>query len=192
MVSSIDVNKGEIKKSAKYKWQLGHCLGKGTCSVVVEAVGTFYSRSICRHSPPRVLKGAVKIFKQGHQFEQAATNEIEILEYLNRQQESPYKHYIGELQVWYELKLIIKPQVLKGRYLLDRCGQISLFTQPISSVPRNSLLIMLYYGEIHVVLLWVVVGLRLLLVEMREKTYVMHDTYDENDKKAENAPSSVK
>ena len=99
MASSIDVSKAEIKKSAKYKWQLSHCLGKGTCSVVVEAVGTFYSKSIHRHPPPRVLRGAVKIFKQGHQFEQAATNEIEILEYLNRQRESTYKYYIGELQI---------------------------------------------------------------------------------------------
>ena len=112
MASSIDVDNGEIKKSAKYKWQLGHSLGKGTCSVVVEAVCTFCSKSICRcHS--RVLKGAVKIFKQGHQFEQAATNEIEILEYMNRQHESPYKYYIGELQIWYERKLIIKYQILK-------------------------------------------------------------------------------
>ena len=97
MASSIDVNKGEIKKSAEYKWQLGHGLGKGTYSVVVEAVGTLYSKSIYRRPPPRVVKGAVKIFKQGHQFEQAATNEIEILEYLKRQHESPYKYYIGEL-----------------------------------------------------------------------------------------------
>ena len=104
MASSIDVNKEEIKKSAKYKWQLGHCLGKGTCSMVVEAVGTFCSKSICRR-PPRVLKGAVKIYKRGHQFEQAATNEIEILEYMNHQHESPYKCYIGEFQIWYELEL---------------------------------------------------------------------------------------
>ena len=103
MSSSVDVSKGEIKKSAKYKWQLSHCLGKGICSVVVEAVGTFYSRSIRRNPPPRVLKGAVKIFKQGLKFEQAATHEIEILEYLNRQQDSPYKHYIGELQIWYDV-----------------------------------------------------------------------------------------
>ena len=116
MASSIDVNKEEIKKSAKCKWQLGHCLGKGACSMVVEAVGTFCSKSICRHPSPRVLKGAAKIFKQGHQFEQAATNEIEILEYMNRQHESPYKDYIGELQIWYELKVIIKYQILRGRY----------------------------------------------------------------------------
>lgn len=97
MASSVDVNEGEIIKSAKYKWQLSHCLGKGTCSVVVEAVGTFCSKRIYRN--PRVLKGAVKIFKQGCQFEQAATNEIEILQYLSNQHESPYKYYIGELQI---------------------------------------------------------------------------------------------
>lgn len=101
MASSIDVSEDEIKKRTKYKWQLGHCLGKGTCSVVVEAVGTFYSKSRCRRLHPGVLKGAVKIFKQGHQFEQAATNEIETLEYLNFQHESPYKCYIGELQIQY-------------------------------------------------------------------------------------------
>lgn len=97
MASSLEVNEGEIKKSAKYKWQFGHCLGKGTCSMVVEAVGTFCSKTICRCPSPRVLKGAVKIFKQGHQFEQAATNEIEILDYMNRQHESPYKYYIVRL-----------------------------------------------------------------------------------------------
>ena len=101
MASSIDVSEDEIKKRTKYKWQLGHCLGKGTCSVVVEAVGTFYSKSRCGRLHPGVLKGAVKIFKKGHQFEQAATNEIETLEYLNFQHESPYKCYIGELQIHY-------------------------------------------------------------------------------------------
>lgn len=99
MASSLDVNEGEIKKSAKYKWRFGHWLGKGACSMVVEAVGTFCSKTICRRPSPRVLKGAVKIFKKGHQFEQAATNEIEILDYMNRQHESPYKYYIGELQI---------------------------------------------------------------------------------------------
>jgi len=128
MASSIDVSKGEIKKSAKYKWQLSCCLGKGTCSVVVGAVGTFYSRSICRHPPPQVLKGAVKIFKQGHQFEQAATHEIEILEYLNRQQDSPYKDYIGKLRIRSDVLLIIKSQILKDIFW---CEQISLFMQPI-------------------------------------------------------------
>ncbi|XP_078380884.1 serine/threonine-protein kinase Kist-like isoform X1 [Oculina patagonica] len=95
MASFVDSSEGDIVKSAKYKWQLGHRLGRGTCSVVVEAVGTFCSKKKCRH--PQVIKGAAKIFKQGHRFELAATNEIENLHYLRRQHESPYRHYIVQL-----------------------------------------------------------------------------------------------
>lgn len=94
-MASMDISNGEIIKSAKYKWQLGHCLGRGTCSVVVKAVGTFCSKGKCRH--PHFLKGAAKIFKQGQQFECAATNEIEILHVLSQQHESPYRYHIGEI-----------------------------------------------------------------------------------------------
>ena len=92
----MDVSKGKIIRSAKYKWQLGHYLGRGTCSTVVDAVGTFYFNRKCRQPP--VLKGAAKIFKQGQKFELAATNEIEILHYLGCQRDSPFRCYIGELQ----------------------------------------------------------------------------------------------
>lgn len=99
MASSMDIKEGEIFKSATYNWELGHCIGRGTCSVVVEAAGTLCSSSMRRR--PRVLKGAAKIFKQGPQFEHAATNEIEILQYLSHQGESSFKYYIGELRMWY-------------------------------------------------------------------------------------------
>lgn len=47
--------------------------------------------------------------------------------------------------------------------------------------------------EIYVpVFLWVVAGVRLFWKKWEKKTYVMHDAYEENDKKAENALSSVK
>ena len=90
----MDIRKGEVLKSAKHKWKLGNCIGRGTCSVVVEAVGIFCSNS--GHRRRRVLKGAVKVFKEGPQFEHAANNEIEILQYLSHQVQSSYKYYIGE------------------------------------------------------------------------------------------------
>lgn len=87
---------GQILQCAKYTWKLGRCVGRGTCSVVVEAVGSFNSNA--RHRRPRDIKGAVKIFKQGQQFEVAGANEVEILEYLNRLQgETECKHHIGEV-----------------------------------------------------------------------------------------------
>lgn len=51
---------------------------------------------------------------------------------------------------------------------------------------------MLYYGDICASTLMGCCWGKTFLEEMRKKTYVMHDAYEENDKKAENALSSVK
>lgn len=76
---------GQILRSTKYTWKLGRCVGRGTCSVVVEAVGSFVSSTM--HRRPQDIKAAVKIFKQAQRFEAAGVNEIEILEYLRRRGE---------------------------------------------------------------------------------------------------------
>lgn len=80
-------------QSAKYTWKLGRCLGKGTCSVVVEACGTSFSEP--KQKIP-YMKGAIKIFKEGQQFEVAVANEIEMLEYLRSKRDSGGKGYTGE------------------------------------------------------------------------------------------------
>lgn len=76
---------GQILQSGKYTWKLGRCLGKGTCSVVVEACGTSFSELKQKIS---CIKGAIKIFKEGQQFEVAVANEIEMLEHLKSQRDS--------------------------------------------------------------------------------------------------------
>lgn len=86
---------GQVLQCAEYTWKLGRRLGTGTCSVVVEAVGTFTSNN--RQRKPRDVKAAVKIFKLGPQFEAAGANEMEILEYLSRRRDSDYKCYVGEI-----------------------------------------------------------------------------------------------
>lgn len=95
MASSSNDLEGQILQCAKYTWKLGLCLGRGSCSVVVEAFGT--SASYNRPKKSRDIKAAVKIFKQGQHFEAAAANEIEILEYLRSQRDSDCKCYIGEI-----------------------------------------------------------------------------------------------
>ena len=92
--SSSNEFEGKVLQCADYTWKLGRRLGTGTCSVVVEAVGTFTSNN--RQRKPRDVKAAVKIFKQGPQFEAAGANEMEILEYLSRQRDPDYKCYVGE------------------------------------------------------------------------------------------------
>ena len=86
---------GQILQSGKYTWKLGRCLGKGTCSVVVEACGTSFSE--LKQKIP-CIKGAIKIFKEGQQFEVAVANEIEMLEHLKSQRDSHSggKCFIGE------------------------------------------------------------------------------------------------
>lgn len=95
---------GQVLQCAKYTWKLGRCVGRGTCSVVVEAVGSFSSNT--KHRRPQYIKGAVKIFKQGQRFEAAGANEMEILEYLRRQGEvSKYKcQYIAQLMDYFSYK----------------------------------------------------------------------------------------
>lgn len=83
--SSSNEFEGQILRSTKYTWKLGRCVGRGTCSVVVEAVGSFVSSTM--HRRPQDIKAAVKIFKQAQRFEAAGVNEIEILEYLRRRGE---------------------------------------------------------------------------------------------------------
>ena len=83
--SSSNEFEGQILRSTKYTWKLGRCVGRGMCSVVVEAVGSFVSSTM--HRRPQGIKAAVKIFKQAQRFEAAGVNEIEILEYLRRRGE---------------------------------------------------------------------------------------------------------
>ncbi|XP_073243914.1 serine/threonine-protein kinase Kist-like [Porites lutea] len=83
--SSSNEFEGQILRSTKYTWKLGRCVGRGTCSVVVEVVGSFVSSTM--HRRPQDIKAAVKIFKQAQRFEAAGVNEIEILEYLRRRGE---------------------------------------------------------------------------------------------------------
>lgn len=86
---------GKNLQSGKYTWKLGRFLGKGTCSVVVEACGTSLSE-LKRKIP--CIKGAIKIFKEGQQFEVAGANEIGMLEHLRSQRDSHSggKCFIGE------------------------------------------------------------------------------------------------
>ena len=93
--SSSNEFEGQVLKSVEYTWKLGRRLGTGTCSVVVEAVGTFTSNN--RQRKLGDIKAAVKIFKQGPQFEAAGANEMEILEYLSRQRDSDCKCHVGEI-----------------------------------------------------------------------------------------------
>lgn len=90
-----DEFEGQILQTAKHTWTLGRCVGRGTCSVVLEVVGMCNSSTNLKKA--REIKGAVKIFKQGPQFEAAGANEMEILEYLNRQGKSDNKAYVVHL-----------------------------------------------------------------------------------------------
>ena len=90
-----DEFEGQILQTTKHTWTLGRCVGRGTCSVVLEVVGMCNSSTNLKKG--REIKGAVKIFKQGPQFEAAGVNEMEILEYLNRQGKSDNKAYVGKI-----------------------------------------------------------------------------------------------
>lgn len=85
--------KGEILKITKHEWKLGINIGRGTCSEVFEASGT-----LClKNGRKRAVKGAVKIFKEGSQYEQTAINEIKILQYLGHEAGSLNIHCIVHL-----------------------------------------------------------------------------------------------
>lgn len=89
----MDARKGEILKITEHEWKLGICIGRGTCSEVFEAAGT-----LCyKRGRKRAVKGAVKVFKEGSQFEQAALNEIKILQYLCHESESLDVYYFVNL-----------------------------------------------------------------------------------------------
>lgn len=88
----MDARKGEILKITEHEWKLGVCIGRGTCSEVFEAAGTLCYKS----GRMRAVKGAVKVLKEGSQFEQAALNEIKILQYLCHESESLDVYYFGE------------------------------------------------------------------------------------------------
>ena len=88
----MDIKAKNVVTSGLYTWELAQCIGKGTCSQVFEAGGTFSGQTDSNRS----FKAAVKIFNEGKNYEASGTNEVEILQYLNRQGVTLYEKYVGE------------------------------------------------------------------------------------------------